>query len=314
MSDFASIALSALPLPQAVEALSIEALIAARKVRLLQMYPDCADVLALESEPLVKLIEAGAYREYLLRERYNTEARALTLAYATGTDLDHIGITYYQEPRAVIQAANSTVSPPLPEVLETDDAYRRRLQLKPASYSVAGPTDAYKFHAISAHPDVLDVGVDSPYPGTTRVSVLSRKDGGVAAAALLAAVEGRLNPHGIRPLCEEVLVQAVQVQSYTAQVRYWTYPGVDATATGALSTASVLAAVGGYSISTSGLETRGAFYAVGMDHTISEIARAAKVAGVQDVQVLEPAASVLCNATQAAVCMAVNIEWMGVAQ
>ena len=112
---FAEISLDALPRPAIVEALDVEALIAARTAQLIALYPDCAAVLALESEPLTKLVEAGAYRELMLRQRYNEEALAVTLAFALGLDLDHIGLTYYQEPRLEITPAVGST----PAVLET---------------------------------------------------------------------------------------------------------------------------------------------------------------------------------------------------
>lgn len=294
---FADITLDALPAPAIVESLDVEAIIAERKARLIELHPACAEVLALESEPLTKLVEAGAYRELMLRQRYNEEALALTLAFALGADLDHIGLTYYQEPRRVIEAATLTT----PEVLETDAAYRRRLQLKPASWSTAGPRDAYLFHALSAHPDVLDAGVSTPYPGTSIVAVLGRAPDGAPAAGCLDAVTERLNTLTVRPLCEEVIVQAAAVQTYAAELLIWTYPGIDAAAAQARALAALQALVA-------------KLYAVGLDVPRSALASAAHVAGVQRVQVQSPAADVVCDLTAVARCTGVVVDWMGHAQ
>jgi phage-related baseplate assembly protein len=291
---FADVTLDALPRPAIVEALDVEAIIAARKARLIELQPAVAPVLALESEPLTKLVEAGAYRELMLRQRYNEEALALTLAYALGADLDHIGLTYYQETRLVITPAAGSV----PEVLETDAAYRRRLQLKPASYSTAGPRDAYLFHTLSAHADVLDAGVSTPYPGISVVAVLGRAESGVPEVGTLAAVEARLNELEVRPLCERVIVQPASVVLYAAHVRIYTYPGADATVKTAEATAQLQALVA-------------SLYAVGMDANRSAIASAAHVAGVQRVEVVHPAADVVCDMTAVARCTWVNVEWMG---
>jgi phage-related baseplate assembly protein len=306
---FTDIQLASLPKPQAVEVLSFETILAQCKARLLEIYPECADVLALESEPLVKLLEANAYRELLLRQRYNQEFLDTTLAFATATNLDHIGLTYYQEPRLVLQAADDTANPAVPEILEADDEYRRRLQLKPASYSVAGPKDAYLFHTLSASSNVLDAGITTPYPGTTTVYVLSRAPSGIADAALLSEVLTRLNDAEVRPLCEEVLVQSAGVQTYTATIQLWTYPGVDSALKASHAKAAVEALVGGYQITTG---QRGKLYGVGLDHPVSHISAAAHVEGVQRVVVTLPSADVVCNETQAALCTAVTIQWMGV--
>lgn len=295
--SFADVTLDALPQPAIVEALDVEAIIAARKARLIELLPAVAPVLALESEPLTKLVEAGAYRELMLRQRYNEEALALTLAFSLGADLDHIGLTYYQEARLVITPAVGST----PEVLETDAAYRRRLQIKPASWSTAGPRDAYLFHTLSAHADVLDAGVSTPYPGTSVVAVLGRAEDGVPAPGCLDAVIDRLNTLTVRPLCEEVIVQAAAVQTYAVEILIWTYPGIDAAAAQAQALASVQALAA-------------KLYSVGLDVPRSALASAAHVAGVQKVQVQAPPDDVVCYLTAVARCTGVVVDWMGHAQ
>ena len=46
--------------------------------------------------------------------------------------------------------------------------------------SVAGPTGAYEFHALSADGDVKDAAATSPAPGEVVVTVLSRTGDGAA--------------------------------------------------------------------------------------------------------------------------------------
>lgn len=283
---FASISLEALPKPAIVEGLDVEAIIAARKARLTELMPELTPVLALESEPLTKLIEAGAYREILLRQRYNEEALALTLAFALGADLDHIGLTYYQEPR--LEG-------------ETDTAYRRRLQLKPASWSTAGPRDAYLFHALSAHNGVADAGVYSPYPGTTIVAILGTTPDGTPTQEVLDAVTARLNDQEVRPLCETVVIQSVQVRAYVAHVTIYTYPGADAAQKVTEATTSLQTLVD-------------SLYTVGRDVPRSAIAAAAHVSGVQRVEVARPVDDMVCDATQIAKCTWVDVQWGGTAQ
>jgi phage-related baseplate assembly protein len=294
---FAEISLDALPRPAIVEVLDVEALIAARKAQLIALYPACAAVLALESEPLTKIVEAGAYRELMLRQRYNEEALAVTLAFALGLDLDHIGLTYYQEPRLEITPAVGST----PAVLETDAAYRRRLQLKPASWSTAGPRDAYLFHTLSAHIGVADAGVYSPYPGTTIVAVLGTTPDGAPSQEALDAVTARLNDLEVRPLCETVVIQSVQVRAYVAHVTIYTYPGADAAQKVSEATAALQSLVD-------------SLYKVGLDVSRSSIAAAAHVAGVQRVDVARPVEDMVCDATQIARCTWVDVQWGGTAQ
>lgn len=294
--SFADVTLDALPQPAIVEALDVEAIIAARKARLIELLPAVAPVLALESEPLTKLVEAGAYRELMLRQRYNEEALALTLAFSLGADLDHIGLTYYQEARLVITPAVGST----PEVLETDAAYRRRLQLKPASWSTAGPRDAYLFHTLSAHSGVADAGVYTPHPGTTVVAVLGTAEDGAPTQEVLDAVTARLTGEEVRPLCETVRVQPVQVQVYAAHVTLYTYPGVDPTVKVAQAQAALQTLVA-------------SLYTVGRDVARSAIAAAAHVAGVQRVDVARPVDDIVCTAEQIARCTWVDVQWGGTA-
>ena len=92
----ATIDLSLLPAPDVVEELDYETLLEERKATLLSLYDESereavARTLALESEPIVKLLQENAYREVILRQRVNEAARANMLAYATGADLDQLG-------------------------------------------------------------------------------------------------------------------------------------------------------------------------------------------------------------------------------
>ena len=95
MSVWTPIDLAALPDPQVVEQLDFEQILAERKAYAISLWPaaeqaEIAARLALESEPLTKLLEENAYRELVWRQRVNDGARALMLAFATGTDLDQL--------------------------------------------------------------------------------------------------------------------------------------------------------------------------------------------------------------------------------
>jgi hypothetical protein len=67
--DAAAAGVSLLPVPDVVETLDYEVILAAMKADLAARAPELAAVLALESEPVVKLLEVCAYRELLLRAR-----------------------------------------------------------------------------------------------------------------------------------------------------------------------------------------------------------------------------------------------------
>ena len=288
--------LSALPPPAVIEPLSFEAILAEHKADLLARYPDSANIIDLESDPLIKLLEVGAYRELKLRARYNDEARALLLAFASGSDLDHIGVTYYRgERRLTITPANPSTIQPTPAVMEKDDDYRYRLALKPYSYSVAGPTKAYEFHALTASGLVKSVSVTSPIKGTTTVYVLSRVGDGIPDATLLSAVNTQLTAEDVRPLSEEVNVIAGSNVAYTIDAGLVLFRG----ATGEIALTAARQALEAYAA---------AHHRLGADVVRSALDAAAHVAGVKEVVFDLPAANVVCGSAQAPYCTGINLR------
>lgn len=232
-----AIDLSKLPPPSAVETLDFEAIVAAYKTSLIEGDaglgivgdPDLADALALESEPLTKLIEAGAYRELLLRNRVNQAVLSVLLAYAVGPDLDQA-------------AANLGV---VRQVGEADDRFRARAVLGPESWSTAGPVGAYIAQTLDASIKVSDVAVSSPLPGVVRVAVLSTDPSGVADADLLATVAAALNADDVRPLTDQVQVVSAAIDTFDVTAALTVGSGPDAGNVQAAAAAAVQAYAAG---------------------------------------------------------------------
>ena len=84
--------LSSLPTPAVIETLSFETIFGELQAEFQTRYPDYSALLA--SDPAIKLLEVAAYREVLLRNRINAAAKASLLAFATGSDLDHLATFY----------------------------------------------------------------------------------------------------------------------------------------------------------------------------------------------------------------------------
>ena len=209
--------LSQLPAPTVVEPLDFETILAERKARLVALYPEeereaITELLTLESEPMVKLLEENAYRELLLRQRVNEAAKAVMLAFADDEDLEQLGANYNVK-RLVLDEGDPTATPPVAPTLESKRDYRARIQLAFEGLSVAGPEGAYEFQAISAHPDVLDVSVESPEPVDVVLTILSREAAGQPSEAVLDAVRDRVDER--RPLTDRVTVQAATLLTYT---------------------------------------------------------------------------------------------------
>lgn len=298
-----AINLAPLPPPDAIEALDFETILAEHKAYLISLYTAgqqaaIAAALELESEPMLKLLQHAAYRELLLRARYNDEVRAVLLAYAKGAALDHIGNTYYHEPRLIVTPADPNSSPPVEAVVEDDESYRERLELKPESWSTAGPTEGYEFFARSASAQVKGVKVTSPTPGTTLITVLSREDQGVPSQAVLDAVIAALNVEEVRPLSEDVQVQAAEIITYIIVADLYVYAG----SVSSLAQSAAQAALDKYAAD---------HHKLGEDIAVSAIHAAAFTAGVQRVE-LNLLDDIPVASHQAAWCTGITVNIAGV--
>lgn len=204
--------LSALPAPQVLEDLDFEELFQADLATFRSHLGENWNA-ALESDPVIKLLEVGAYRKLLNRARVNDAAKALLLAYAQGADLDQLAANVRLK-RLVVQAANPAAVPPIGEVLEADDALRERVQLVYEGLTTAGPRNSYILHARNASGQVADATAQSPLPAVVVVTVLGLEGEGVAPPALLAEVDRYLSDDDIRPVADRLVVQAAEVLRY----------------------------------------------------------------------------------------------------
>ena len=167
----------------------------------------------LESDPVVKLIEVGAYNKVGNRARVNDAAKALLLAHAIGPDLDHLGANV-NLPRLVIQAEDLLAVPPVAKVMELDDPYRERIQLAFEGLTTAGPRNSYILHARNASGLVMDASAESPSPACVTVTVLSTEGKGEASPELLASVTAALNDDEVRPVGDRLTVQSAEILDY----------------------------------------------------------------------------------------------------
>lgn len=294
---FTAVDLSQLPFPAAVEPLDFETILAEMIADYQVRNPTYTAL--VESDPVIKALETGAYREVLVRQRVNEAIKATTLAYALGTDLDNIAANYNVK-RLLLELGNPNAIPPTLDVYEEDASLRRRVQLAFEGFSTAGPEGAYLFHSLGADADVLDAAVTSPTPGAVNVAILSRADDGVASAELLAAVTAALGDD-VRPLTDNVTVQAAIIVPYTVQATIKTYSGPDANVV--MDTAQ--AAIEAYTETSMRL---------GRDITLSGIYAALHQEGVQSVTLVQPAANIVVDWNQAARCTAITLTNGGVGE
>lgn len=146
--------MTTLPPPKMLEQLDYENILAERKAAFLNLLPadqrdQVAAVLALESEPITKLLQESSYRELVLRNRINDAAVSNLISFAQNSDLDYLG-QLFDAPR-------------LPG--ELDDRYRERLLLRVAAMAGMGTREYYLFHALSVSLDVTAAEVIRTAPG-----------------------------------------------------------------------------------------------------------------------------------------------------
>lgn len=159
--------LTQLPPPDVVEALDFE-----------QIYQDMLASFranmgegwnaALESDPVVKLLQLAAYRELQIRARINDAARANLIAYAEGTDLDHAAAFYnvarLPGPGGADADADAGTG-------ESDERLRLRTQLRIAALAGNGTPEQYRYVALSASAQVHDAAIMPSVPGSVALAV-----------------------------------------------------------------------------------------------------------------------------------------------
>lgn len=328
MSTYTAVDLSRLPAPAIVEQIDYEVIFAEMLTDLYRFAPEI-DALT-ESDPLYKGLQVAAYREMKVRQRANEGCRAIMLAYSVGSDLDQIGVVVGV---TRLQLAPGNPAQNIPPTMESDVEFRRRIQLAPEGFSVAGPEGAYIFHAISADPRVLDASATSSepddiraiivgvlaahnapaalitdmnaaldaatWPGDVDVTVLARNGDGTPTPDLVAAVSAALADDSVRPLTDNVRVQGAQIVPYAVHATVYTYAGPDA----ALVLAESKRRLQRYVEES---------HRLGRDVPLSGIYSVLHSEGVQRVEITSPTAGLVIDRTQASWCTGIIIVAGGV--
>ncbi|WP_130932217.1 baseplate J/gp47 family protein [Pseudomonas sp. Sample_24] len=219
MKTFTPINLAQLPDPDVVEQIDYEQILAERKAYTVSLWPaeqqaEVAATLALESEPLTKLVQENAYRETVWRQRVNEACLANLLAKAKGNDLVQLAANVNVH-RLVVIPADPTAVPPVTAVMESDESLRERAQMAWEGLSTAGPRNSYILHARSADGRVADASAESPSPAVAVVTVQALLGDGTAPQDLLDIVFDYLSDEDRRPVADRLTVQSAEILPYT---------------------------------------------------------------------------------------------------
>ena len=283
---------SQLPEPSVIELIDYEVILADMLSDYADRMPDHTAL--LESDPLYKQFESAAYREMLIRQRVNSGALAVMLAYTTGNDLDHLAANLNVE-RKTITPADPDAVPPVAAVMEDDTTLKARTQLALEAITTAGSKESYKFHAWNADNQVKDASINSANPSEIDVYILAYAADGSADQALIDIVDTALDAEFVRPLGDQVTVQAATIQNFSVDATLVFRPGVGA----AESLAAAEAALVLYLDSV---------------HKCAEIAARSGImaalsepAGVMNVTLSSPAADIVCDFSQAPYCTGITL-------
>jgi phage-related baseplate assembly protein len=321
-SRFPPLLASRLGRMQVLETIDSDALIRARLLKFKERWiahdPPLGaeyDVDALEFDPIVINQEANSYFETMLRDRVNQAARAVTLAYATGNDLDAIGsrypnpaarqtlLSYARDasyiptqplasgvPRLALVADPRGTAMDFPQDWEDDERYRRRLWLAASTFSTAGSEDAYVFWALTAVPQLRDA--------TATVVRPSRRETPVVVVTLLREgadpkptpqqivdVHTVLHRRDVRPATDVVQVRPPGLLVTDYSVELTLYPSANPITRKAAVETAVAELIEGKRF-------------LGEDHTLMAIEAACAQNEVQNCRILSPTNDVKAGPTQ----------------
>lgn len=124
------------------------------------------------------------------------------------------------DPLAYVADVRNVLTSRLGADIEDDAGYQARIRLAPERFSVAGPTGAYRYHALAAHQDISDVAVWCPTPGTVDVRPVMT-GGELPPENILEMVRERLSAEDVRPLTDTVIVAAPEPVEYAVAGSWW---------------------------------------------------------------------------------------------
>lgn len=103
---------------------------------------------------------------------------------------------------------------------ESDEAFYERMRESMESFSTAGPTGAYIYHAKTASQKVADVSASSPTRGVADIRILL-KDGELPSEEILNTIKESISADRTRPLTDYVTVSAPDSVDFNIDIKYY---------------------------------------------------------------------------------------------
>lgn len=306
-----SLELDQLPTMQVLEKLDSEGIIAERMKQFVELWrkhdpPAGAqyDVDQLEFDPIKINQEANAYFELLLRDRVNQAAKSVTLAYASGSDLDAIASRY---PGGIPRFEG-----------ENDDNYRTRVWLSPNTLSPHGTYESYVFWALTGAREegvpirdatavakrgtpnvtITIMAGGAPVTANTARNGITAFPSPIPTIEQIDAVRTYVESSSRKALTDVVSVRVPKIVNVKYLIQYWLFPGWD----------QALIEPELYSAVAQLIEKQ---RWLGYSHTLDSIAGALKTSGIYKIHVVTPATDVEIDRHEVVVIDSVEIKFMG---
>ncbi|MCF6766698.1 baseplate J/gp47 family protein [Thiotrichales bacterium 19S3-7] len=191
--------LSKLPLPESIRSVDYDHNYALMLADFKSRMPEYNAL--VESDPVIKLIEACAYGLTIYEQRIYDSIKSILISFAEGTDLDNLG--------ALLAVSR--------EQDELDNRYRERILTDLEKASSAGSQSAYEALTIEADKRVSDVVAFDRNDQAGKAFVVVQSDesvDGVASNDLLTTVTNYLTAPERKPLGCQVIVLSVEPLEY----------------------------------------------------------------------------------------------------
>jgi phage-related baseplate assembly protein len=204
--------LANLPTPTIIQEISASEILDRKIATLQQLYTANGlpyNVSRTAYDPAIIQLEVSALDETLVRQRINEAARARLLAYATGSDLDHLAL-FYDVTRMTGEA---------------DARLVKRVRLAIQGRSTGGTEPRYRLAAMSADIRVADVIVYTVRRSPViHVAIFSTDVSGVADADLISAVDAVLQTPEVRMVNDIIVVRTAIRTVVNISASVWLLP------------------------------------------------------------------------------------------
>lgn len=201
----------------------------------------------IAAEPAYWYVSSAVTRDVQRRQEIDDAVAQTYLGSSTAAHLDQRAADYGVL-RRIVQFEDTSSG--TAQILEDDDSLRFRARMAWEALSVAGPSGAYVFHALDAHPHIFDaiaLGPETGFvaPGEVLVVLQGRGENTVPTPAMVDAVAARLDAwavvygdgtttmrpvrdrQSVRPLGARVTVAAARAATYSVTATLYVSPYAD---------------------------------------------------------------------------------------